>query len=311
MPSAPARAPQPVRACQDDPMTAAKVLQLPDGRRLDVRVSGPPDGLPFVFHHGTPGAGTPIRAIDRAAHERGLRLVTTSRPGCGNSSRQVGRSVVDVVADTKAVLAMISAERCVVGGWSGGGPHTLACAARLDEAAAVLLIASVAPYEADGLDWMAGMGEENVTEFGLAVRGEGSLRPYLEKMREHLKDVTAAGIVASLGSVLPDVDRAVLTDEFGEDMASSFHEALRIGVDGWLDDDLAFAKPWGFDLSEISIPTMIWQGSADLMVPFAHGQWLSSQLPHASVHLEAGEGHLSIGLGALDRMLDELVEAHR
>ena len=201
------------------------------------------------------------------------------------------------MADTKAVLATIGAEGCVVGGWSGGGPHALACAARLDEAAAVLLIASVAPYEADGLDWMAGMGEENVTEFGSAVQGEERLRPYLEQMREHLTEVTAADIVTSLGSVLPEVDRAVL--------------ALRIGVDGWLDDDLAFVKPWGFDLSEVSIPTMIWQGRADLMVPFAHGQWLCSQLPHASVNLERGEGHLSVGLGALDRMLDELVEALR
>ncbi len=274
-------------------------------------MSGPPAGLPFVFHHGTPGAATPIRAIERAAHERGLHLVTASRPGYGDSSRQAGRSVVDVVADTKAVLTAIGAERCVVGGWSGGGPHALACAARLHEAAAVLLIASVAPCDADGLDWMAGMGEENVTEFGAAVQGEGRLRPYLEQMREHLKQVTAAGIVTSLGSVLPEVDRAVLTDEFGEDMASAFHEAMRIGVDGWLDDDLAFVKPWGFALSEVSIPTMIWQGSADLMVPFAHGQWFSSLLPHASVHLEPGEGHLSIGLGAIDRMLDELVEAHR
>ena len=155
------------------------------------------------------------------------------------------------------------------------------------------------------------MGEENVTEFEAAVQGERQLRPYLEQLREDLKEVTAAGIVASLGSVLPDVDRAVMTDEFGEDMASAFHEALRIGVDGWLDDDLGFVKPWGFALSEVSIPTMIWQGSADLMVPFAHGRWLSSQLPDASVHLEPGEGHLSIGLGAIDRMLDELVEAHR
>jgi hypothetical protein len=54
---------------------------LPDGRRLDLLVSGPADGLPLVFHHGTPGAATPVRAMERAVHERGLRLVTTSRPG--------------------------------------------------------------------------------------------------------------------------------------------------------------------------------------------------------------------------------------
>jgi hypothetical protein len=54
---------------------------------------------------------------------------------------------------------------------------------------------------------------------------------------------------------------------------------------------------------------MIWQGSADLMVPCAHGQWLAGQLPGASAHLEEGEGHLSVGIGALDRVLDELVSA--
>jgi pimeloyl-ACP methyl ester carboxylesterase len=133
-------------------MIVAELLELPDGRRLRVRVSGPPDGLPLIFHHGTPGALTPFRAIERAAHERGLRFVTSSRPGYGDSSRQEGRGVVDVVADTRAVLAAIGAERCVVSGWSGGGPHALACAARLEQAAAVRLIGSVAPYEADGLD---------------------------------------------------------------------------------------------------------------------------------------------------------------
>ena len=234
-------------------------------------------------------------------------MVMTSRPGYGGSTRQPGRSVVDVVSDTNAVLAAIGATRCVVAGWSGGGPHALASAARLDAAAAVLVIAGVAPHEAEGLDWMAGMGEDNVLEFGASLEGEGRLRPFLEEAREELKEITAAGIITSLDSLLPDVDKAVLTGEFGEDMANGFHEALRVGVDGWLDDDLAFVKPWSFDLSEISVPTMIWQGSEDLMVPFAHGRWLSSRVAGASVHLEDGEGHLSVGIGALDRMLDELV----
>jgi pimeloyl-ACP methyl ester carboxylesterase len=292
-------------------MSAHDHVQLPDGRRLDVRVSGPADGFPLVFHHGTPGAATPIRAVERAVHARGLRLVTTSRPGYGDSTRQPGRDVVDVVADTAAVLAAIGADRCLIAGWSGGGPHALACGARLGAAAAVLVIAGVAPYRAAGLDWMAGMGEENVTEFSAALEGEDGLRPYLIPVAQHLKQVTPAEIVTSLETLLPDVDRAVLTGEFGEDMAASFREAVRTGVDGWLDDDLAFTRSWGFGLEEISVPAMIWQGSADLMVPFAHGQWLASQLPGATVHLEDGEGHLSVGIGALDRMLDELVSAGR
>jgi pimeloyl-ACP methyl ester carboxylesterase len=290
-------------------MSAFDHVRLPDGRRLDMRVSGPADGVPLVFHHGTPGASTPVRALERAAHERGLRLVTTSRPGYGDSSRQPGRAVVDVVADTAAVLAAIGTERCLIAGWSGGGPHALACGARLGAAAAVLVIAGVAPYGAEGLDWMAGMGEENIVEFSAAVHGEDELRSYLLQEREQLKDITAADVASSLETLLPDVDRAVLTGEFAEDMAASFREAVRVGAEGWLDDDLAFASPWGFGLEEISVPVMLWQGSADLMVPFSHGQWLASHLPAASAHLQQGEGHLSVGLGALDRMLDELVAA--
>jgi pimeloyl-ACP methyl ester carboxylesterase len=290
-------------------MTDVAHVQLPDGRFLDVRVSGPADGLPLVFHHGTPGAVTPSRVIERAVHAQGLRLVTTSRPGYGDSSPHPGRRVVDVAADIEAVLDGIGASRCLVAGWSGGGPHALACAARTPAAAAVLVIAGVAPYEADGLDWLAGMGEENIVEFSAALGGEAQLRPYLLGQREELKDVTAEGIVASLDTLLPEVDRAVLTGEFGEDMVTSFHEAVRAGVEGWLEDDLAFSQPWGFDLAEISVPVMIWQGSADLMVPFGHGQWLASRVPGAAAHLEHGEGHLSIGIGALDRMLDELVGA--
>jgi pimeloyl-ACP methyl ester carboxylesterase len=284
-------------------------IDLGDGRRLAVRVSGPTDGMPLVFHHGTPGAATAIRTLERAAHDRGLRLVTTSRPGYGGSTRQPGRDVADVVADTSAVLDALGAHRCLVAGWSGGGPHALACAARLEAAEAVLVIAGVAPYEAVGLDWTAGMGEDNIAEFGVALQGENALRSFLDAAREQLKDVTVDGIIESFASLLPDVDRVVLTDEFGEDMAAQFHEALRIGVDGWLDDDLALINPWGFELGEILAPVMIWQGSADLMVPFAHGQWLASQVPNASSHLEQGEGHLSIGLGAIERMLDQLISA--
>lgn len=292
-------------------MTPPDQLQLPDGRWMDIRITGPTDGLPLLYHHGTPGAATPFRALERAAHERGLRVVATSRPGYGGSMRHRGRTIVDVVADMSVVLTEIGAERCLVAGWSGGGPHALACAARLDSVTAALVIAGVVPYPAPGLDWMAGMGEGNVTEFNAAFDGEDALRRNLDKQREDLKNATPAGILSSLRTLLPDIDRAVLTDEYAEDSAAQFHYSLRPGVDGWLDDDLAFIRPWGFGLNEVSTPTMIWQGSEDLMVPFTYGQWLASHLPVVSAHLEPGEGHWSIALGALDRMLDELVAAGR
>ena len=272
-------------------------IRLPDGRILDLHVSGPDDGTPFVMHHGTPGSYHPPSDLERAVHGRGLRMVSWSRPGYGGSTRQRGRTVVDVVADTRAVLEGLGADRCIVGGRSGGGPHALACAARLEQAVSVLVVAGVAPFEAEGLDFLAGMGQDNLEEFGAAVTGEEALRPYLEAQREVLAQVRPAGIIGAMSTLLPEVDRAVLTAGLAEELAVSFHEAVRVGVDGWLDDDLAFVAPWGFSLTEITTPVAVWQGSADLMVPFAHGQWLAAHVPNADVHLVEGKGHLSVAHG--------------
>jgi pimeloyl-ACP methyl ester carboxylesterase len=283
-------------------------LRLADGRDLDVFESGPSDGRALVYHHGTPGSGVPFRAMVAAANRLGLRLVTTSRPGYGDSTRHPGRSVADVAADTAAVLDAVGAERCLVAGWSGGGPHALACAARLaDRVDAALVIAGVAPYPAEGLDWLAEMGEDNIVEFSKAMEGEAALRPFLDEAREGLRQATGADLVNAMSSLLPPADRALFTGEVGEDMAAIFHEGLRVGSDGWLDDDLAFVKPWGFSPAEVAVPTVLWQGTADLMVPVGHGQWLAERIPGVVAHIEDDEGHLSIGIGSLDRMLQELV----
>ena len=283
-------------------------LRLPDGRDLDVFDSGPLDGAVLLFHHGTPGSGASIRATDSAAHRLGLRVITASRPGYGDSTRSPGRRIVDVVDDSAAVLDAVGADRCFVAGWSGGGPHALACGARLSaRVRAVLVIAGIAPYGFPGLDFLAGMGEENIIEFGKTLDGEAVLRPYLDEQRAQVSRATAADLAGTFGSILPAVDRAVLTESFAEDLTAEIQEGIRVSVDGWLDDDLAFTAPWGFALTEVAVPTAVWQGAHDLMVPFAHGTWLAEQIPGVTAHLEHDEGHLSIAIGAIDRMLQELV----
>jgi pimeloyl-ACP methyl ester carboxylesterase len=284
------------------------ILGLPDGRRLDFTVSGPADGIPLVYHHGTPGAKTKARHIERAAHDRGLRLVGLSRPGYGDSTRRPGRAVADVAVDVAAILDQLGAPRCLVGGTSGGGPHSLATAALLpDRVAGALVVAAPIPFDAAGMDFLAGMGEQNVVEFGQAREGEAVLRPALEAEAAGLRRADLAGLISALDTLLPDVDRAVLTDEVGADMVTNFAEALRTGVDGWIDDDLAFVKPWGFDLTTITVPTFVWHGTDDKMAPFAHGEWLAANIPGVKPHLLPGHGHLSIGVGEIGTMLDELI----
>lgn len=284
-------------------------IELPDGRVLEAEVTGPSDGAVLIYHHGTPECVLQDPMIQRTSSAHGLRLVTWSRPGYAGSTRAAGRTVADIAADTAVVLDHLGVEDCLVAGWSGGGPHALACAALLpDRVRAALVIAGVAPYDAEGLDFLAGMGEDNLVEFGAALEGEASLRAFLDQVRPEMVDIQADQVSASMASLLPPTDVEMLTGEFGDHLAASFRHAVSTGIDGWLDDDLAFGRPWGFDLADISVPVAIWQGSADLMVPPGHGAWLAEHVPGATVHLEEGLGHLSIAAGSMDRVIAELVE---
>lgn len=284
------------------------VITLADGRRLDVTVTGPADGPVLVFHHGTPASGRQDGYLSRAAHARGLRLVTYSRAGYGGSDRKPGRSVADAASDVAEVLDRLGVRRCLVAGQSGGGPHALATAALLpDRVAGVATLAGVGPFGADELDFLAGMGAENLVEFGYALDGEDTLRPYLTAEEQAMRGVPVDALVEHLRTILPSADVAVITDEFGDDLRAGMAQGLAAGIDGWLDDDLAFTHDWQFTPAAVAVPAFVWQGTADLMVPVAHGRWLAAHLPGAVAHIEEGEGHLSVTLGAVDRILDELV----
>ena len=284
----------------------------PDGRSLDVWLAGPPDGVPVVHHHGTPSHGKPDRHSQAAAHRAGVRLVCPTRPGYAGSTSRRGRSVGDVAGDVRVVLDSLRIERVAVAGSSGGGPHALATAAGLpDRVVAVATVAGVGPYGADGLDFLAGMGQDNIDEFGAALEGETRLREYLDAVRPPLLEATPEQLVGELGTLLPPADVRVLDGALGEDLAANFGAALLPGIEGWLEDDLAFVRPWGFELEQVRAPVFVWQGDQDLMVPFAHGRWLASALPDARSRLLPGDGHLSIAAGRIEEILTELAEPLR
>ncbi len=287
----------------------ARRVTTPDGRSLDVLDSGG-DGLPLLYHSGTPGGAVPWPAGIEAARRSGLRWVTYSRPGYGSSTPKPGRTVADAAADSAMVLDALGIGDFVSLGWSGGGPHVLACAALLpDRCRGIATIASAAPCDEPDLDFLAGMAEDNVEEFTLAMKGREVLVPAIEKMAQTYRSITGEQIVEALGGLLGAPDLAALKGPLADYIAALAREAVRVGVDGWVEDDLAFCEPWAFDLASITVPVAIWQGSEDLMVPRSHGEWLAGHVPGARPHLLEGVGHVSLVAG-LDDVLEDLVR-HR
>ena len=196
---------------------------LPDGRSLEVHELGDPDGFPIVFHHGTPGSGT----IYARWATPGVRVIAYDRAGYGGSTRRPGRAVVDVVADITAVADALGLDRFATWGLSGGGPHSLACAALFDERlVAAASLAGVGPWNVEGLDWLAGMGEGNLKEFDLVLAGEEALRPALERERSGLLAATAEQLRDEMAPHLSPTDSEALTAGLAEYFHSNMAHAL-------------------------------------------------------------------------------------
>lgn len=270
--------------------------------------TGPAKAMPLVIHEGTPAGLVAYPPTVEAARERGLRVVMIARPGYERSTPRPGRRVADVAPDAAAVLDALGADTFVSIGSSGGGPHSLACAALLPgRCLAAASIAGVAPYRAEELDFLAGMGPENVEELGAAQAGTDELTRYLEAEAAAFGKVTAEEVAAAFGGLVSDADKAALTGDFAASIAASLRAALGGGIAGWRDDDLAFVTDWGFPLDPMPTPVAIWQGDQDRMVPFAHGQWLAAHVDGAREHLMPGEGHLTLTVTAIGPILDDLL----
>jgi pimeloyl-ACP methyl ester carboxylesterase len=281
-----------------------------DGRVLAFEEYGDLSGTPIFLLHGTPGCRLSGRHPDESrVVDAGLRLITYDRPGYGQSTRHKGRRVIDCVDDVAAIADELGIDRFFVKGGSGGGPHALAVGARLPERVIrVGCDVGVAPYEAEDIDWLAGMDPGNVREFGWALGGEDTLRPELEKQAAEALAKVEVDPTALLSEFnLSPADRAVLEDpRVQQRLQTTTRESFANGVSGWVDDDLAFTVPWGFDVSELKLPVEIRYGATDVLVPAGHGEWLTAHIPHAKVIVDDTGGHLSSPDVALQE-LDELI----
>jgi pimeloyl-ACP methyl ester carboxylesterase len=257
-----------------------RALTLRDGRQLVVHDASDDDrGAPaLLWHHGSPQTGALLQPLVEAATARGFRLISYARPSYGGSSPRPRRTVASAAEDVEQALGALGVDRFATMGASGGGPHALACAALLpDRVIGAVTLASPAPYTGDD-EWFAGMV------------APGALRSALQG-REARADY------ARTDEFDPDVftatDWAALEDRWAS-LGQDAGLAAAAGADGLIDDDVAFAAPWGFDLAVITVPVLIVQGGQDRMIPAMHGRWLAHRIPASELWLRPADGHVSI-----------------
>jgi pimeloyl-ACP methyl ester carboxylesterase len=282
-------------------------LKLTDGRFLEYFDNGIASTSAIVFHHGTPGHGHTWSQWLELAAARGIRALSYSRAGYGISDRNEGRTVAGNNVDIRELLDSFGIRDFISIGWSGGGPHALATTTLAGSKGAITL-AGVGAYGEDDLDFLAGMGEENEIEFGEAVKGEAHISAWMDANAGAFKNVTGDQIREAFGGLIGDADKAVLQGNYAEESATSMRKGLAVSFDGWIDDDIAFIQPWGFDLAAISVPVLIWQGDDDFMVPHAHSYWLEKHIPGAKLNFVPGHGHISLLVQYSSEILNQAEE---
>ena len=247
-------------------------LKLGDGRILHVYDTGVDEGggrLSVFWHHGTPNIGSPPAPLFPAAERLGLRWVSYDRPGYGGSTPDPGRDLGSAADLVSSVADALGIDRFAVMGHSGGGSHALACGALLpDRVLGVVSMAGLAPFDAGGLDWFAGMAASGVDSLRAAAVGRAEKQRYEASGAEYDPEFTPADEAALAGgwSWLLDVVRP----------------ALAQGPGGLIDDDLAYVAPWGAEVEQITAPTLVLHGGRDRVVPSAHAEWLADRCPQPS-----------------------------
>jgi pimeloyl-ACP methyl ester carboxylesterase len=261
-------------------------VNLADRSSLHVYDTGAGDSgtedLVVVWHHGSPNIGAPPRPLFPTSDELGIRWIGYDRPGYGASTPNPDRDIASAAHYSAAVADALGIDRFAAMGHSGGGAHALACAALLPERVlGVVSISTMAPYDAEGLDWFAGFAPAGAGSLRAATRGRAAREAH-EADGDEEQDIG-----------FTDADEAALGDTWSW-FIDVVRPALEDGPAPMIDDNLAAVRPWGFDPAEVAARTLVVHGGRDRMVPSSHGEWLARRVPSAELWLRPDDGHITI-----------------
>jgi pimeloyl-ACP methyl ester carboxylesterase len=275
------------------PARPLRRVELAGNRTVLVDDSGPAtaSGPTLLWHHGSPHTGALYEPLLSIARDRGLRMISVTRPGYGGADPLPGRRVVDAARDALEVADILGVERMLQLGASGGGPHALAVAAlAADRVDGVAVVACLAPFD-DSPAWWDGMADDGGPRS--ATRGRDARLAHAE-----VDEFEPTSFV--------DTDYAALAGEWaalGEDAGV---RSPAFGPVGLADDDVAFVTPWGVELGDVAAPVVLIQGRRDRVVPPAQAELLAAGLPHAEIRWVDDAGHVA-ALGALPAAIDHLL----
>jgi pimeloyl-ACP methyl ester carboxylesterase len=283
------------------------LIELPDGRQLCYAEYGDPQGIPIFYFHGFPGSRLAGQRFHEVALALGYRIISIDRPGMGLSSLNKDRTILSWPSDVLHLADHLHIDRFSVMGYSGGAPYVAACAYIMPERLkGAVIVSGVAPFDHPTLQ--KGMTMNKKIAYYL-IRRVSWVSMVLMKItlilfQKHERFQMMRGMMKRL----PEADRAVLNDPYIKQMFIDITlEAFKKGVAGSAQEMQLLFKPWGFDLTQVHYPLVIWQGTLDPQVPLSHAEIYANSIPRAQLKLIENEGHHSLINNHIEAILKSAV----
>lgn len=280
-------------------------ITLGDGRTLAFDEYGDPGGRPLLYFHGWPSSRLEAAVIEAAAQRQGVRVVAPDRPGFGLSTFRPHRRLTDWPGDVIELADALHLEEFDVLGWSGGGPYVAVCAWKIaDRLRAAGIVSGQGPPDLP--DALAEMRGRNRLLLQLGRRAGWMARPLLWRARRAIER-RPAPFFDELVTDLPPADRDLLTQpEQRERLRRTALEAFRGGLRGAVQENAIYARPWGFELRDVTHPLLLWHGELDVNAPPAFARHLAAAVPHSRATFHPDEGHAAVLINHADEILRTL-----
>lgn len=272
----------------------SRTLCLPDGRRVGLAEYGAPDGAPVLALHGAPACRLMFAIADREARSVGLRLIAPDRPGYGLTPADEAPTLAKRTDWLVAIADTLGLDRFAILAVSGGGPYAAALASRLGRRITAMVLVSPMGPAADYL--ATPLAREAPIPF-LQRRFFVHLPrrwffPALGRTAVRLYMTPRRGLLTNVPRLIRDPDAGILDRPLIRDvMGAMTREAFRTGAHGGISDMMIYGAPWNVSLQEISAPSVLWQGTADRIVPVAAAYHLAHSIPGCRLIRIGDAGH--------------------
>lgn len=283
-------------------------VHLTDGRQLEYIDNGLASTRALVLHHGSPIEMHIWDSTMQWLTERGVRAIAYTRPGYGESTRNPERTVIGNNSDLEAVLTHLGVTEFVSVGWSAGGPPALA-SGLLSGCRGVAAIASPAPFDGEGLDYFAGMPEDFARESAISSQSVDAAFEFKQATVDGLRSLTVEGFVEGFRERPAYAEFEQRYQASFQELVDSLQRGLTPDALAYAEDDHSFLKPWGFDLTSLTVPVGVWLGDHDEFIPPGHATWLAEHIPNADLHLLTDQNHISIVVEYRDEILNTAIAA--